>query len=429
MFVDQATIKVKGGDGGSGMTSFRQEKYESTGGPDGGDGGDGGQVILVVDEGLNTLLDFRERNLFAAESGENGKSKKQHGKDAPNLKIPVPPGTTVVNQKTDEVMADLIEDGQELVVAKGGRGGRGNAKFKSSTRQTPKFSEDGEPGEERKIKLELKLLADVGLVGYPSVGKSTLISRVSAAEPETGAYHFTTLDPNLGVVKRDDFGSFVIADVPGLIEGAHEGVGLGDQFLRHLKRTKVLIHMLDISGLEGRDPLQDFAKINEELEAYSSDLLAKSQVVAANKIDLSGAEDNLAEVKEELEAKGYEVFPISAVTGEGVAELLERVYELVQEAPETIKEEEREEKVVIRGPQPEEEEPEFEVERVNDIFMVSGDEIERIVAMADLTTDEGLQQLLKKFKRLGLEDKLQEKGIQEGQTVDVAGLQFEYYEG
>ncbi|GAB6099074.1 GTPase ObgE [Halanaerocella petrolearia] len=429
MFVDEATIKLKGGDGGSGMTSFRREKFVAAGGPDGGDGGKGGDVILVVDEGLNTLIDFRERNIFEANSGENGKSKNQHGKDAEDLKITVPPGTTVVDTETEEVIADLKEDGQELVVAKGGRGGRGNTRFKSSTRQAPKFSEDGEPGEKKEVKLELKLLADVGLVGYPSVGKSTLISRVSAAKAETAAYHFTTLEPNLGVVKTKGFDSFVIADVPGLIEGAHEGVGLGDQFLRHLERTKVLVHLIDISAMEGRDPLEDFQRINQELEEYSGQLLDKPQVVAANKMDLPDAKDNLAQVKPELEAEGYEVFAISAATGQGVEELMDRVYELVQEAPEPVLEEEREEEVVIRGPQPDDYEPDFEIERENNIFKVTGNRIEREVAMADLTTDEGLQQLLKTFKRLGIEDALKEKGIQEGQTVDLAGLQFEYYEG
>ncbi|AGB41881.1 Obg family GTPase CgtA [Halobacteroides halobius DSM 5150] len=428
MFVDEAVIKAKGGNGGSGTTSFRREKYEAAGGPDGGDGGKGGDVILGVDEGLNTLIDFRERNLFEADHGENGKSKNQHGKDAEDLIVAVPPGTTIIDAKTEEVIADLIEDGQQLVVAKGGRGGRGNTRFKSSTRQAPKFSEDGEPGEKKEIKLELKLLADVGLVGYPSVGKSTLISRISAAKPKTAAYHFTTLEPNLGVVETKGFDSFVVADVPGLIEGAHKGVGLGDQFLKHIERTKVLVHVIDASGREGRAPIDDFKRINQELKEYSNKLMDKPQVVATNKIDLPQAQEKLPQVKSKLEEEGYEVFPISAATGEGIEKLIDRVYNLVQEAPEPELEEEREE-VVIRGPQPDEDGLDFNITKENGIFKVTGNRIEREVAMADLTTDEGLQQLLKKFKKLGVEEALQKEGIQEGETVDLAGLQFEYYKG
>jgi len=429
MFVDEAEIEVKGGDGGDGTTSFRREKYESAGGPDGGDGGEGGDVIIEVDEGLNNLLEFRERNLFAAESGGNGQSKKQHGSNGEDLIITVPPGTTVNDRKTGEVIADLVEDGQQVVVAHGGRGGRGNTRFKSSTNQAPRHAENGEPGERRQLKLELKLLADVGLVGYPNVGKSTLISHISAAQPEIAGYHFTTLEPNLGVVNTKDFASFVVADVPGLIEGAHEGVGLGDQFLRHLERTKVLVHVIDSSGLEGRDPVEDLVNINQELEKFGSHLLEKPQVVAANKIDLMAEEEEIEDVKEELEAKGYEVFPISAVTGEGVEDLIDRLATLVKEAPEPELAAEDEEEVVIRGPQPEEETRGFTVEEEGGLFKVTGEEVERKVAMADLRTEEGLRQLIKTLDKMGVEEALQEAGIEEGQTVDVAGLQFEYYEG
>lgn len=426
MFVDEVEIKVKGGDGGDGMTSFRREKYEPSGGPDGGDGGHGGDVIFEVDEGINTLLDFKERKIFEAQAGERGGSKNQHGKDAQDLIVAVPPGTTVTNVKKDEIVADLVEEGQQVVVAKGGRGGRGNARFKSSTRQAPKFSENGEPGTKKKLKLELKLLADVGVVGYPSVGKSTLISKVSAAKPKTGAYHFTTTTPNLGVVKVGDYNTFVMADIPGLIEGAHSGVGLGDQFLRHVERTKVLIHMLDVSALEGRDPLEDFRKINQELAKFNADLLDRPQVVAANKIDLMDDEKNLNEVKKKLEAEGYEVFPVSAVTGEGLDELITRVNELVDETPAPqIKPEEEE--VVIKGPQPEDEDEKFKINKEDGVFKVRGEEVEKKVAMADLSTEEGLRHLIKTLQNAGLEDALREAGINEGEKVDVAGLEFEYY--
>jgi GTP-binding protein len=428
MFVDEVEIKVKGGDGGDGATSFRREKYEAKGGPDGGDGGIGGDVIFEVDEGINTLLDFKERKVFAAESGERGRGKDQHGKNAEDLIVSVPPGTTVLDRKKNRVIADLVEEGQQVVIAEGGRGGRGNARFKSSTRQAPKFSENGEPGEEKRLKLELKLLADVGVVGYPSVGKSTLISNVSAAKPKTGAYHFTTTTPNLGVVKVGDYNTFVMADIPGLIQGAHSGVGLGDQFLRHVERTKVLIHMVDISALEGRDPLEDFRTINQELEKFNSDLLERPQVVAANKIDLTDTEENLAELKEVLEAEGYEVFPISAVTGTGVDELIRRVNELVEATPKPQAKPEEEE-VVIRGPQPDDDADRFVINKENGVYKVSGDEVERKVAMGDLTTEEGLRHLIKILENFGIEKELQERGINEGDTVNVAGLEFEYYEG
>lgn len=425
MFVDEVRIKVKGGDGGDGMTSFRREKYEPSGGPDGGDGGRGGDVIFKVDEGINTLLDFKERKIFEAESGERGKSKDQHGQDANDLVVPVPPGTTVTNSKKDKIVADLVEAGQQVVVAEGGRGGRGNARFANSTRQAPKFSENGEPGEKKKLRLELKLLADVGVVGYPSVGKSTLISKVSAAKPKTGAYHFTTTSPNLGVVKVGDYNTFVMADIPGLIEGAHSGVGLGDQFLRHVERTKVLIHMLDISALEGRDPLKDFKKINQELGKFNTDLLDRPQIVAANKIDLMDSKEKLAEVRKELEAEGYEVFAISAITGEGIDKMIQRVNELVEKTPEPeIKPEEEE--VIIKGPQPEKEEK-FEINKEDGLYKVTGAEVERKVAMSDLSTEEGLRHLIKNLQDAGLEDALEEAGINEGDKVNVAGLEFEYY--
>ncbi|WP_018247838.1 GTPase ObgE [Orenia marismortui] len=428
MFVDEVVIEVKGGDGGNGMTSFRREKFVAAGGPSGGDGGHGGNIVFTVDEGINTLLDFRERKFYQAEAGENGGSKNMHGKDGEDLLITVPPGTTVTDTKTGKVIADLVEDGQRVVIAEGGRGGRGNTRFKSSTRQAPKFSENGEPGQERKVKLELKLLADVGLVGYPSVGKSTIISKVSAAKPKIGAYHFTTLKPNLGVVKVGNYSSFVMADIPGLIEGAHSGVGLGDDFLRHIERTRVIIHVLDISGMEGRDPLDDFRRINDELRKFNEKLMERPQIIAANKMDLPQAEENLENLKEVLEKEGYEVYPISAVTGQGIDELIQRTDVLVKETPDFFEEDEEEEEVIIRGPQPGEEDDLFDIVEEGGIYRVVGDEIKRKVAMADLSTDDGLYHFLRMLKKLGVNDALRESGIKEGDTVNIEGLEFEYSE-
>ncbi len=429
MFVDEAVIEVKGGDGGNGMTSFRREKFVSAGGPSGGDGGKGGNVIFTVDEGLNTLLDFKERKFYEASKGGNGGSKNKHGRDGEDLIVTVPPGTTVTNVETEEVIADLLKEGQEFVIVSGGRGGRGNSRFKTSTRQAPKFSENGEPGEEKKVKLELKVLADVGLVGYPSVGKSTLISKVSAAKPKIGAYHFTTLKPNLGVVKVGNYSSFVMADIPGLIEGAHSGVGLGDDFLRHIDRTKVIVHVLDISGMEGRDPLKDFRKINRELRKFNENLIERPQIVAANKMDLADSEDNLNEIKEVLESEDYEIYPISAVTGIGLEELIRRADQLVKEAPDFLdNHDDEEEEVLITGPQPGESKGIFEIVEEAGIYKVIGKEIKRKVAMADLTTDDGLYYFLKMMRKLGIDEALKEAGIKEGDTVNIEGLEFEYAE-
>ncbi|MBM7623110.1 GTPase ObgE [Sporohalobacter salinus] len=430
MFVDEVSIKVEAGSGGDGATSFRREKYEPEGGPNGGDGGPGGDVILTVDEGLNTLLEFREKKFYQAESGENGQEKNKHGKGGEDLIIEVPPGTVVYDNETGEVMADMTAEGDELVVAEGGRGGRGNARFKSSTRQAPRFSENGEPGEKKEFKLELKLLADVGLVGFPNVGKSTLISSVSAAKPEIGNYHFTTVEPNLGVVKTGNYGSFVMADVPGLIEGAHSGVGLGDDFLRHLERTKVILHVLDVSGFEGRDPIEDFEVINEELEKFNSKLSQRPQIVAANKMDLPAAKENIDEVKKELEKEGYEVFPISAVTGQGIDELIKAVDKLVQKTEEAVETEigDEDKEVVIKGPQPAGEEDEFEIIKRDDLYIVKGEEIERKVAMVDLTNEDSAYHFARRLQEMGIEDALKEHGINDGDTVKIGEVEFEYFE-
>ena len=430
MFVDEAKVKVKGGKGGDGVVSFRREKFEPTGGPDGGDGGQGGDVILKVDKGLNTLLKFREQQLFKAADGENGGSKNQHGKNGDDLVIFVPPGTVVYEQGNDTLIADLTAAGDQVVIAEGGRGGKGNARFTSSTRQAPRISENGEPGAEKEIRLELKLLADVGLVGYPNVGKSTLIAKVSAAKPKIDNYHFTTLEPNLGVVKTGDYSSFVMADIPGLIEGAHSGTGLGDQFLRHLERTKVIVHLLDASGLEGRDPLEDFETINQELERFNPQLLEREQLVAANKMDLSAAQENIDELRSQLEDRGYQVLPISAVTGEGVTELIRKVDSLVKEAEEDFGEvtEESEEEVVIKGPQPEDEAEEFYIEQQQGVYEVKGDEIERRVAMTNFNNQDALYHFARVLEELGVEAALKEEGIEAGDTVRVYGIEFEYYE-
>lgn len=424
MFVDEVKLKVKGGDGGNGVVSFHREKFIDKGGPDGGDGGDGGDVILKVDEGLNTLADFRYKNFYEAEDGKNGSGKNKHGSSGEDIVLKVPPGTIVYNADTDKFLVDLKEPEEEFVVAEGGGGGRGNARFKKATRKAPKFAEEGEKGKGRELRLELQLLADVGLVGYPNVGKSTLISSVSGAKPKIASYHFTTLKPNLGVVSFDDFKSFVMADIPGLIEGAHQGVGLGDEFLRHLERTRVLIHVVDVSGIEGRDPCEDFETINKELEKYKGQMAELPQVLALNKIDLPQARENLSGVKEYLEEKGYNVFPVSAVTGKGIKDLIYHVGQLLEELPEKQLPA-REEKVVIK--------PDFEEDiKIQQIkeneYEVSGKLVEKTVEKTDFNNDSALKRLLRILKHHGLNEKLAETSIKEGDTVIIGPVEFEYVE-
>ncbi len=324
-FVDEVEIFVRGGDGGRGCVSFCREKYRPKGGPDGGDGGDGGNVILVADAGLSTLIDFRFQPHLRAERGEHGRGKQQYGRRGRDVRAFVPCGTLVFDADSGELLCDLREHGQEVVVARGGRGGKGNMHFATPTNQAPRYAQPGTPGEERRLRLELQLLADVGLIGFPNVGKSSLIRRVSAARPRVADYPFTTLVPHLGVVRVGDEQSFVLADLPGLIEGAHRGHGLGDRFLRHAKRTKLLVHVLDVSGVSGRDPVADFDLVNRELACFDADLAARPQIVVGNKVDLTGARAVLAEVQERLRARGIEVWGISAATGEGVPELMKRV--------------------------------------------------------------------------------------------------------
>ncbi len=423
MFIDRARIFVQSGKGGDGMSSFRREKFVPKGGPDGGDGGQGGNVVLVADRNVNTLVDFRFRRLFKAKPGGKGSGANCFGKDADDLRITVPVGTVVKDEATDRVIADLSHDGQEAIVAKGGRGGRGNWHFRSSANRAPTFAEKGEPSQERWLRLELKVLADVGLLGYPSVGKSSILRKVSAAQPEVAAYHFTTLNPILGVVDLPDHRSFVMADIPGLIEGASEGVGLGHDFLRHVERTKILIHVLDVSGMEGRDPIEDFEKINLELKKYSERLSRKKQVVAANKIDLLDEDsDNLERLMDYMVQKGIEVYPICAVTGEGMDKLLERVWTMLEEYVEEP--EENTEEVVYKA----EDKPDFEVKRDGNAFVLTGPRIENLVAMTNFDDDQSLRRFQRIWRYMELDKLLQEKGIQEGNTVRIGEMEFEYHQ-
>ena len=420
MFIDKARIYVEAGNGGDGMSSFRREKFVEKGGPNGGNGGRGGNVILRADISLNTLIDFRYKRKFIAKSGDRGGVSNMTGHRGEDVIIKVPLGTVVRDDETNIMIADLTEDGQEFVAAKGGRGGKGNACYATSTKRAPTFAEKGAPGTKGWLRLELKLLADVGLVGYPSVGKSSIISRVSAAKPEIAAYHFTTLTPVLGVVRLSEEQSFVLADIPGLIEGAAEGVGLGHDFLRHIERTKVLLHVVDVSGCEGRDPIEDFEKINHELEAYSARLARRKQLVVANKMDLPDSADNFVILKEYVEEKGYEIMPVSAATGEGLQELMWKAYEM---ARQYVAEPEEEIGVVEEG------DPDsFEIIRgAEDAdFEVKGKNIERLVAMTNFDNSEALYRFQLIWKRLKIEEALLEAGIQEGQTVRILDMVFNY---
>lgn len=430
MFVDKVKVYVKGGDGGNGQVAFRREKYVPNGGPAGGDGGKGGDIVFLVDEGLRTLMDFRFQRHFKADRGENGRSKAQHGAGAEDRIIKVPPGTIVRDAETEELLADLTEHGQSAVIVKGGRGGKGNMRFATPVNPAPQISEMGEPGEERWVEMELKLLADVGLVGYPSVGKSTLLSVVSAAKPKIAAYHFTTLVPNLGMVQVDEGRSFVLADLPGLIEGAHEGIGLGHQFLRHVERTKVLIHVIDMAGSEGRDPYEDFLQINKEIVLYKQDLENRPQIIAANKMDLPGAEDNLEFFKEQLETD-IPIFPISAATSQGLRDLVYAVAgkldEVEKEMAEKLAEETEisEERRVYRV---EAEKEPFTIRRENEIFIVEGERLEKLVKMTNFRYQDSLLRFAHTLKSMGVDDALRERGAQEGDIIHIGELEFEFTE-
>lgn len=427
MFVDQVKIYVKAGNGGDGMVAFRREKFVPNGGPAGGDGGKGADVVFVVDEGLRTLVDFRFKRIFKAEHGEHGMSKSMHGRGAEDLVVKVPQGTIVKDIDTGEIIADLVVHGQRAVIAKAGRGGRGNKRFATPANPAPELSENGEPGQERNVQLELKVLADVGLVGFPSVGKSTLLSVVSAARPKIAAYHFTTIVPNLGMVDAGDGRSFVMADLPGLIEGASQGVGLGHQFLRHIERTRVIVHVIDMSGSEGRVPYEDYMAINNELEQYNLRLMERPQIIVANKMDMPDAEENLNEFKTKI-AEDIPVFPISAVTKTGLRELLLAIADKLETTPEfplnEILEQEDEDTVLYKYVA---EEPDFEISREPDgTFVLSGAKIERLFTMTNFERDASISRFARQLRAMGVDEALRKRGAKDGDIVRLLDYEFEF---
>ncbi|HAB7642980.1 TPA_asm: GTPase ObgE [Listeria monocytogenes] len=427
MFVDQVKIYVKAGNGGDGMVAFRREKFVPNGGPAGGDGGKGADVVFVVDEGLRTLVDFRFKRIFKAEHGEHGMSKSMHGRGAEDLVVKVPQGTIVKDIDTGEIIADLVAHGQRAVIAKAGRGGRGNKRFATPANPAPELSENGEPGQERNVQLELKVLADVGLVGFPSVGKSTLLSVVSAARPKIAAYHFTTIVPNLGMVDAGDGRSFVMADLPGLIEGASQGVGLGHQFLRHIERTRVILHVIDMSGSEGRVPYEDYMAINNELEQYNLRLMERPQIIVANKMDMPDAEENLNEFKTKI-AEDIPVFPISAVTKTGLRELLLAIADKLETTPEfplnEILEQEDEDTVLYKYVA---EEPDFEISREPDgTFVLSGAKIERLFTMTNFERDASISRFARQLRAMGVDEALRKRGAKDGDIVRLLDYEFEF---
>lgn len=422
MFIDIADISIKAGKGGDGIVSWRREKFEPSGGPYGGDGGRGGSVILKTDEGIRTLMDFRYRRNYKADNGEDGRSKKQFGKDGEDLILKVPVGTLVKDADTNRVIVDLKEKDQSYIIAKGGRGGRGNAKFATPTRQAPGFAEPGRKGQDIKIKLELKLLADVGLIGFPNVGKSTILSVISAAKPKIANYHFTTLKPNLGFVRIGEEKSFIIADIPGLIEGASEGVGLGHEFLRHIERTRVLVHVLDTSGSEGRMPVEDFNIINEELFKYNEKLKDKPQIIVANKMDLPDSQTGLKLIEESFKDIDGEIIPISAVTQQGIDKLKYAIFNLLEETEivyDTFDEEYEEEEIL---------EDSIIVKYEDNKYIVEGGYIERLVYRTYFDDHDSLRYFQDALRRNGVIDKLKELGISEGQSVFILDNEFEFFE-
>ena len=424
MFVDYAKIIIESGKGGDGAATFRREKYVAAGGPDGGDGGKGGDIYFEVDPDSNTLIDFRFTKKFKAKNGENGSGNRCFGKSGEDLTVKVPKGTIVKDAETGKVIVDMSEDGQRELILKGGRGGKGNVHFATSTRQAPHFAIDGEKGKLKEVILELKLLADVGLIGFPNVGKSTILSRVTAATPKIADYHFTTIDPNLGVVKTEHGDSFVLADIPGIIEGASDGVGLGIQFLRHVERTRLLLHVIDVAGTEGRNPVEDFNKINEELKKYSEKLAGRKQIIVANKIDSMQDENNYKELEELAKNNGLEIFKISAVTGEGLNELFNYVAEIIKTLPkEDIVE--PEERMIYTL---EEEEDPFTVIRNNNEFTVEGPAIDRLMARVNTEDNESFAYLQRMLKKLGIDDALKAIGVKEGDTVNILDWVCEWYD-
>ena len=427
MFADRAKIIIKSGKGGDGHVSFRREKYVPNGGPDGGDGGKGGDIIFQVDEGLNTLTDYRHKRKFAARPGEEGGKKKCHGKNGEDLVLKVPEGTVIKDAESGKVIADMSGDNNRQIILQGGRGGLGNQHFATSTLQAPKYAQPGGEAIEIEVLLELKVIADVGLVGFPNVGKSTFLSRVTNARPKIANYHFTTLNPNLGVVDVDGTNGFVIADIPGLIEGASQGVGLGHEFLRHIERTKVIIHMVDGASVEGRDPLEDILAINKELEAYDPHILDKPQVIAANKMDvcIDGQDEVLQKLKQHFEPEGIEVYAISAVSGEGVKELLFHVNELLKTCPSEVTVYEAEYDPALQFFKDEPFTVEYNAEE--DEYVVEGPKIEKMLGYTNIDSEKGFLFFQRFLKEQGILKELEELGIEEGDTVRMYGLVFDYY--
>ena len=434
MFLDEVKIFVRSGDGGNGLVAFRREKYVPKGGPAGGDGGRGANVVFIVDEGLRTFMDYRYQKKFVAPNGENGMSKGMHGRKSKDLYLKVPPGTVIRDTDTGEVLADLVEHEQEVIVARGGRGGRGNCRFATPSNPAPEIAENGEPGEERNLTLELKLMADVGLVGFPSVGKSTLLSITSKAKPKIADYHFTTLAPNLGVVETKDHRSFVMADLPGLIEGASQGVGLGHQFLRHIERTKVIVHVVDMSATDGRDPYEDYKIINQELGEYNMRLLERPQIVVANKMDIPAAQENLEEFKSKLAADGEEVdiVEISAFTRTNVDNLLYKISDILDSTDPNMlyefdTEEESMENRVLYKHKPKDET--FKITRDDTgAYIVSGPGIERAFLMTDFNRDASVRRFAQQMRSMGVDDALRERGCKNGDTVKILKGEFEFVE-
>ena len=421
MFIDEAIIKVIAGNGGDGCTAFHREKFVEMGGPFGGNGGRGANIIFKVDTGLHTLIDLRYMKMIKGEKGSNGLGKNQNGKSADDVIIKVPQGTVIRDMDTDLIIADMKNPDDEIIVAEGGRGGRGNTAFKTQNNPCPTFSENGEPGEVKVLKIELKLLADVGLVGLPSVGKSTFLSKVSRAKPKIADYHFTTLSPNLGVVKTTDNRSFVIADLPGLIEGASEGAGLGDKFLRHIERCKVVAHIVDMSGIEGRNPYDDFVTINKELENFSKKLIKKPMIVIANKMDMPDSKKNLQEFKQKVDCEIYE---ISALNSKGIEKVLIRLADMLDSIEDEPLYEETEYlshvlyKFQKTNP--------FTIEKVDDYYVIHGDEIEKLFRMTKFNSEEGMLRFAKKLRKLGIDDELDKMGAKEGDIVKILDFDFEY---
>jgi len=423
-FADSAKIFIKAGDGGDGIVSFHKEKYVPNGGPDGGDGGNGGNIIFKVDEGVRTLWDFRYKKHYKAEAGKKGGDCNCNGRSGKDLIIKVPVGTMIKNEETGQKIADLTKPGQEIVAAKGGKGGAGNQHFATPTRQAPNFAKAGDEGEEFWVLLELKLLADVGLIGYPNVGKSTILSMVSAAKPKIANYPFTTIVPNLGVVKLYGGEGFVLADIPGIIEGAHNGVGLGHDFLKHIERTKILIHIIDMASVDGRDPVQDFEVVNRELNNFNSILSARPQVVVANKMDIPGTEIALQKLASILEPKGYKVFPVSAATNKGLSELMTYVGKKLREIPDDTSQEQTEETVLYTLPSTTQHH--FDVHKENNTFIIEGKWIKKIIRSINFDDERSVKYFQRMMKAKGVNAKLEEMGVKEGDIVKIYQMEFEY---